>query len=84
MNVTEEVFRFAELAARTGLEPELARRFESDPGSVLREFGLPADEAVRAAGGGIVVESLTAVGVEPGQAEWCTCWSPTPVVRVSE
>ncbi|MFE1753232.1 hypothetical protein [Streptomyces anandii] len=42
MNVAEEIMRFAELAARTGLEPDLARRFESDPAAVLREFGLPA------------------------------------------
>ncbi|WP_354643030.1 hypothetical protein [Kitasatospora camelliae] len=36
--------RFAELAARTGLEPELAQRYASDPVAVLAEFGLSAAE----------------------------------------
>jgi hypothetical protein len=34
--------RFAELAARTGLEPELAQRYTNDPVAVLAEFGLSA------------------------------------------
>lgn len=36
--------RNAELAARTGLEPELAQRYAADPASVLAEFGLSATE----------------------------------------
>ncbi|MFJ9694870.1 hypothetical protein [Kitasatospora sp. NPDC101183] len=36
--------RFAELAARTGLEPDLERRYAEDPVSVLAEFGLSAAE----------------------------------------
>lgn len=100
MNVAEEIMRFAELAARTGLEPDLARRFESDPAAVLREFGLPAGEAgapavlvaanstgagtAAAAGGDRVVESLGAVGTD-SPAGWCVCWAPElPVPGVSE
>ncbi|MFJ1974868.1 hypothetical protein ACIO93_40280 [Streptomyces sp. NPDC087903] len=85
MNVAEEVIRFAELAARTGLEPELARRLEADREAVLREFGLTAAEAEGAAGEGRVVESLTAVAAEASTARWCTCWSPElPSGQVSE
>ncbi|MFC1416165.1 hypothetical protein [Streptacidiphilus cavernicola] len=36
--------RNAELAARTGLEPELAQRYAADPAAVLAEFGLSATE----------------------------------------
>ncbi|GAA2382210.1 hypothetical protein GCM10010420_00020 [Streptomyces glaucosporus] len=42
---TGEDHRFAELAARAGLEPELGRRYAADPVSVLSEFGLSAAEA---------------------------------------
>lgn len=84
MNVAEEVIRFAELAARTGLEPELARRFETERESVLREFGLSAGEARRATGEGLVVESLSGAGAEAAGARWCTCWSPELPVGRSE
>lgn len=40
MNVAQELFRLAELAARTGLEPKLGQRFDRDPAGVLLEFGL--------------------------------------------
>ncbi|WP_157875895.1 hypothetical protein [Peterkaempfera griseoplana] len=40
----DEARRFAELSARTGLEPELAQRYANDPVSVLAEFGLTAAE----------------------------------------
>ncbi|WP_326438142.1 hypothetical protein [Streptomyces sp. H27-D2] len=40
-----EDHRFAELAARTGLEPELAQRYATDPVSVLAEFGMSAAES---------------------------------------
>ncbi|MFF9406835.1 hypothetical protein ACF1B0_15130 [Streptomyces anandii] len=62
MNVAEEIMRFAELAARTGLEPELARRFESDPAAVLREFGLPAGGA----GAPAVLVAAAGTGSGPG------------------
>ncbi|CAM5682158.1 hypothetical protein SAVIM338S_07367 [Streptomyces avidinii] len=39
MNVAQEHFRLAELAARTGLEPKLGQRFDRDPAGVLLEFG---------------------------------------------
>lgn len=42
MNVAQEHFRLAELAARTGLEPKLGQRFDRDPAGVLLEFGLEA------------------------------------------
>ncbi|MZD07811.1 hypothetical protein GTW43_22400 [Streptomyces sp. SID5785] len=76
MNVTEEIMRFAELAARTGLEPELAGRLDTDRTAVLREFGLPSDEAALVpAGGDRVLESLSNAGAD-ARATWCTCWSP--------
>ncbi|WP_377270047.1 hypothetical protein [Peterkaempfera sp. SMS 1(5)a] len=40
----DEARRFAELSARTGLEPELAQRYANDPVAVLAEFGLTAAE----------------------------------------
>lgn len=40
----EETRRFAELAARTGLEPELAHRYATDPVAVLAEFGVSTTE----------------------------------------
>ncbi|MDG9704704.1 hypothetical protein [Streptomyces sp. DH37] len=43
-NDTAEDHRFAELAARTGLEPDLGRRYAADPVAVLSEFGLSAAE----------------------------------------
>ncbi|MGW0631104.1 hypothetical protein [Streptomyces sp. NPDC002758] len=79
MNVAEEVVRFAELAARTGLEPELARRFEADPEAVLREFGLSAGEAEYVTDGGRVVENFSGVGAQASTASWCTCWAPVPL-----
>jgi hypothetical protein len=59
------MWRFAELAARTGLEPELAERFAIDPRSVLAEFGIPAsgldrspEYALAAAPAVLVIEEL--------------------------
>jgi hypothetical protein len=83
MNVAEEIIRFAELAARTGLEPELAGRFEADPEAVLTEFGLPAGEAESMVGTGRV-ENLSGVDAEVSEASWCVCWTPIPVGSVSE
>lgn len=77
MNVAEEVLRFAELAARTGLEPELAGRFEADPEAVLREFGLSAGEAAQlVTGGSRSVQNLSGVGADISDAAWCYCWAP--------
>lgn len=76
MNVAEEVLRFAELAARTGLEPELAGRFEADPEAVLREFGLSAGEAQLVTGGSRSVQNLSGVGADISAAAWCYCWAP--------
>lgn len=42
----EESHRFALLAARTGLEPELAQRYADDPISVLSAFGMSASESM--------------------------------------
>lgn len=85
MNVAEEIFRFAELAARTCLEPDLARRFDADPQSVLREFGLSAAEAQRATAEVRAVESLSGAGADPAGARWCVCWAPElPLPGVSE
>jgi hypothetical protein len=51
--------RFALLTARAGLEPELAKRYTSDPVSVLAEFGLPSTEPVYGdTGRFLVIEQL--------------------------
>ncbi|MEW2248538.1 MULTISPECIES: hypothetical protein [unclassified Streptomyces] len=76
MNVAEEVLRFAELAARTGLEPALAGRFEADPEAVLREFGLSAGEAQHVTGGTPALLSLSGASADISDATWCYCWSP--------
>ena len=48
-SVTDD-HRYALLAARTGLEPALAARYETNPLDVLAEFGLYASEPVYAGG----------------------------------
>ncbi|KNE82228.1 MULTISPECIES: hypothetical protein [Streptomyces] len=53
----QDDLRFAELAARTGLEPELARRCADDPAALLEEFGLSAAEPLYT-GQSVVVEEL--------------------------
>lgn len=53
----QDDLRFAELAARTGLEPELARRCTDDPAALLEEFGLSAAEPLYT-GQSVVVEEL--------------------------
>ncbi|MEV0092381.1 hypothetical protein [Streptomyces sp. NPDC050738] len=71
MNVTEEVLRFAELAARTGLEPELAQRYESDPAAVLAEFGISGNMP-RTTQGTTVIEDLSAPeGHARDTIRWC-------------
>ncbi|OKJ94666.1 hypothetical protein AMK26_33280 [Streptomyces sp. CB03234] len=45
---TEETHRFALLAARTGLESELAQNYADDPISVLCAFGMSASESAYA------------------------------------
>jgi hypothetical protein len=59
--------RFALLTARVGLEPELAKRYTSDPVSVLAEFGLAAAEPVygdayRGADFSLVIDELDRSG----------------------
>lgn len=46
-NDTEQALRFAELAARSGLDPQLADRLADHPEAVLTEFGIPADQLDR-------------------------------------
>jgi hypothetical protein len=53
----QDDFGFAELAARAGLEPELARRCTDDPVALLAEFGLSAAEPLYT-GQLVVVEEL--------------------------
>ncbi|WP_181807270.1 hypothetical protein [Streptomyces shenzhenensis] len=56
--------RFALLTARAGLEPELAKRYTSDPVSVLAEFGLASSEPVYGdADRCLVIEQLDGPGV---------------------
>lgn len=61
--------RLALLTARAGLEPELAKRYTSDPVSVLAEFGLASAEPVYGDlyGGAdrfLVIEELDRLGGE--------------------
>jgi hypothetical protein len=72
--------RFAELAARTGLEPELAQRYASDPVAVLAEFGLSAAEPLYLGGflgeeSGTLIDDLDAAPAAV-VAHWCDCYSP--------
>lgn len=53
----QDDLRFAELAARAGLEPELARRCTDDPVALLEEFGLSAAEPLYAEGS-VLLEEL--------------------------
>ncbi|KAF4407925.1 hypothetical protein [Streptomyces lycii] len=53
----QEDLRFAELAARAGLEPDLARRCADDPAGLLEEFGLSPAEPLRT-GRSVLVEHL--------------------------
>lgn len=58
VDLTDEELSFAELAARSGLEPELARRLDHSPADVLAEFGLSPVRPVRA-GTAVVIEDLS-------------------------
>ncbi|MFE4637520.1 hypothetical protein ACFRJ1_29665 [Streptomyces sp. NPDC056773] len=62
MNVAEELFRFAELAARTGLEPELGERFDGDPVAVLTEFELPVGDMAWAGEHTLFIDDLSPRG----------------------
>ncbi|MBB1242211.1 hypothetical protein GL263_01255 [Streptomyces durbertensis] len=54
---------FAVLAARTALESDLAKRYTTDPLSVLAEFGPAAAEPVYHAGhSGLTIERLDGSG----------------------
>lgn len=61
MNVAQELFRFAELAARTALEPKLGQRFDADPAGVLLEFGLEAQGVDWTSGATLSIDDLSAV-----------------------
>ncbi|MFJ7270855.1 hypothetical protein ACIQV3_30130 [Streptomyces sp. NPDC099050] len=61
MNVAQELFRFAELAARTALEPKLGRRFDADPAGVLLEFGLEARGLDWTSGATLSIDDLSTV-----------------------
>lgn len=78
MNVAKELFRFAELAARTGLEPELGARFDSDPVAVLMEFELPVEKLGWAGEDTLFIDDLSgsADAFDLGaSAERCFCQS---------
>ncbi|MBT2469070.1 hypothetical protein J7E97_14630 [Streptomyces sp. ISL-66] len=65
MNVAQELFRLAELAARTGLEPKLGQRFDRDPAGVLLEFGLEAQAWDWAAGATLSIDDLSTDAYAP-------------------
>lgn len=73
MRTEESTLRFAELSARTGLEPELALRLEADPKAVFAEFGLPASAAAwvpEPSGAGL--QNLTALAKEDAVVMYST------------
>ncbi|MGA4867099.1 hypothetical protein ACPB9J_31120 [Streptomyces lavendulocolor] len=62
--------RYALLTARTGLEPDLAQRYTTDPLSVLTEFGLTGAEPVYlVAAEDVYLENLDQPGT--GVASFC-------------
>ncbi|WP_407841966.1 hypothetical protein ACE1OC_42190 (plasmid) [Streptomyces sp. DSM 116496] len=65
MNVAQELFRFAELAARTALEPKLGQRFDADPAGVLLEFGLEAQGVDWTSGATLSIDDLSAAVTGP-------------------
>ncbi|MFF8828556.1 hypothetical protein [Streptomyces sp. NPDC015131] len=78
--------RFALLTARTGLEPDLAQRYTTDPLSVLSEFGLAGAEPVYLVGAeDVFVENLDQPGA--GAASFCNfthgpaCFGPSAAER---
>lgn len=76
MNVAQEHFRLAELAARTGLEPKLGQRFDRDPAGVLLEFGLEAQTMDWAAAATLSIDDLSdAADGGMGTCLNCNCWS---------
>jgi hypothetical protein len=81
----QEARRFAELAARTGLEPDLAQRYANDPVAVLAEFGLSAAEPVYAGEfltttSAVLIEELDSPGTEVLGALLTFCTGSEPVV----
>lgn len=74
----EQDWRFAELVARTWIEPALSTRYQEDPHAVLADFGLhlPSGCAVPllppAPALDLVVEDFGAVGVRAGSCSQCT------------
>lgn len=72
MRTVEDALHLAELRARTGLEPELAQRYESDPAAAAADF------AAEAAGSGpqpvsFAVHDLKTLAEGQGPALWCVC-----------
>ncbi|GHF22003.1 hypothetical protein [Streptomyces morookaense] len=73
-----DALRFAELAARSGLEPELARRLENSPAAVLAEFGLSAGHPEPAAGTTLLIEDLSRSTAGALVVPTWTVVAPTP------
>lgn len=82
-------WRFAELVARTWMEPDLAQRYHADPVPVLAEFGLTvtcADDAPRLEAVPTVellIEGLDDADYVPEHGVFCFNDSVRPEGRVS-
>jgi hypothetical protein len=78
VDLTDEQLRFAELSARSGLEPALARRLNSSPADVRVEFGLsPAVPAP--SGTALVIEDLSRPAINSlAIPTWCVSGPEEP------
>ncbi|MBW1602486.1 hypothetical protein JJV70_10260 [Streptomyces sp. JJ66] len=82
-SVAEEL-RSSELAARLGLEPALAARYDRDPGAVLSQFGLSVAEPVYS-GGRVLIEQLGAqwATADSAYTMGCTHGCPEPAAHAA-
>ncbi|MFK4221523.1 hypothetical protein [Streptomyces sp. NPDC019890] len=85
----EHDWRFAELVARSFLQPELALRYALEPRNVLAEFGIATDSSTAIpALAPDVAPTVTIVRLDqqaapvcPAGSGWCYAPEPTPSVR---
>ncbi|WP_265566854.1 hypothetical protein [Streptomyces hygroscopicus] len=83
VDLTDEELRFAELAARSGLEPDLARRLDTSPATVLAEFGVsPVPSAP--VGKIVVIEDLSRPATDSlAIPTWCIASPEEPVAAAA-
>jgi putative thiazole/oxazole-modified microcin (TOMM)-like peptide len=79
--VIEKDLRFAELVARTWLEPALIESYTLDPRAVLAAFGLELPAGTNApalpmsSGAGLVIEDLDRITAHAKNTTSCICWA---------